>query len=293
MSGPRRPPKHNKGHPRGTRGGGSGSGGRSPKGGRRGLGRLLGDEPTLVYGVHAVDGLLQRDPGRLRQLWLLDEPGNRRLQALADSAAAAGVPVKLLDRDGIDRMAPDDVVHQGVLAHCEPVPPASETELELRWPSLGPQPLLLVLDGVLDPRNLGACLRSADAAGVDAVLLPRSRTAPLSAAARKTACGAAESLFIVEVANLARRLAWLQEQGVRILGAAGEGAVPYTEANYRGPTALVVGGEAQGLRQLTRKHCDALVAIPMAGLVDSLNLSVATGVLLFEAIRQRHYEVEQ
>ena len=284
MAGQRRPPKQGKSHVRSGRGGPPA---RQSKAGRRGVGRLLGDEPTLVYGVHAVDGLLQRDPGRLQQMWLLDEPGNRRLARLAELAGAADVPVKLMDRAGIDRLAPEDAVHQGVLAHCTPQPPASEAELELRWPTLGPTPLLLVLDGVLDPRNLGACLRSADAAGVDVVLLPRSRTAPLSGAARKTACGASESLFIVEVANLARRLAWLQAQQVQILGAAGEADMDYTAADFCGPTALVVGGEAQGLRQLTRKHCDALVSIPMAGLVGSLNVSVATGVLLFEALRQR------
>jgi 23S rRNA (guanosine2251-2'-O)-methyltransferase len=163
----------------------------------------------------------------------------------------------------------------------------SEAELELRFASL-PQPyLLLALDGVMDPRNLGACLRSADAAGVGAVLLPKSRSAPLSEVARKAASGAAESLFIVAVSNLVRRLEWLKKQGLWVVGAAGDGDVSWSAADLSGPTVLVLGGEGKGLRELTRKTCDQLVSIPMRGGVSSLNVSVATGIVLFEAVRQR------
>jgi len=145
----------------------------------------------------------------------------------------------------------------------------------------------LVLDGISDPRNLGACLRSAKAAGVQAVLLPKRRSAPLNAAALKTAAGAAESLFIVEVSNLARRLDWLQQQGVWLIGAAGEGTQSWTSVDMTPDIAVIVGGEEKGLRVLTRKHCDQLIHIPMAGGVESLNVSVATGIILFEAVRQR------
>ncbi len=280
----RHPPRHSQGH--GRRPERKRSGGKRQKSAQR-PGRLASTEVSLVYGVHALQALLTQDPARIQQLWLLAAADNPRLAELAALATAADVPLKYLPRADLDRLAPD-TVHQGALAQCLPQPLASEAELALRWPSLGPAPLLLVLDGVMDPRNLGACLRSADAAGVAAVLLPRSRSAPLSAVARKTACGAAETLFIVEVANLARQLRWLQEQGVQIIGAAGEATHRFDQVSYLGPTALVLGGEARGLRSLTRQHCDTLVAIPMAaGAVSSLNLAVATGVLLFEAVRQR------
>ena len=145
----------------------------------------------------------------------------------------------------------------------------------------------MVLDGVLDPRNLGACLRSAEAAGVDAVLLPKRHSAPLSAVARKVASGAAEQLFIVEVSNLARRLQWLKKQGAWLVGAVGEASLGYSSVDLNVPTVLLVGGEEQGLRKLTREACDYLVSIPMHGKVSSLNVSVATGILLFEVLRQR------
>jgi 23S rRNA (guanosine2251-2'-O)-methyltransferase len=164
---------------------------------------------------------------------------------------------------------------------------ADEDELHARLAKLARPGLVLALDGVQDPRNLGACLRSAEAAGVDAVLLPKRRSAPVTAVARKAAAGAAESSFLVEVTNLARALDRLKEAQFRIVGAADDAARPWSEEDWTGPTVLVVGGEENGLRALTRAKCDALVSIPMAGAVTSLNVSVATGVLLFEAVRQR------
>jgi 23S rRNA (guanosine2251-2'-O)-methyltransferase len=148
-------------------------------------------------------------------------------------------------------------------------------------------PFLLILDGVQDPHNLGACLRSADAAGVDAVILPKDRSAPLSATARKVACGAAETVPVIRVTNLARSLRAIRDAGVWLYGAAGDAQQSLYEADLSGPLALVLGGEGRGLRRLTREHCDVLMAIPMAGSVSSLNVSVATGICLFEARRQR------
>ncbi len=173
------------------------------------------------------------------------------------------------------------------MARCAPPAPRSEAELERRLDALDHPPLLLVLDGVQDPHNLGACLRSADAAGADAVLAPRDRAAGLTPAVRKVAAGAAEHLPFVVVTNLARALRALRERGVRVVGTAGEAETSLYAAELRGPLALVVGGEARGLRRLTREHCDLLVALPMAGAVESLNVSVAAGVALFEAVRQR------
>ncbi len=253
---------------------------------KRGAAVAPAPEDALVFGIHAVEAVLQRDPERIRQLLVQQGSDNPRLSQLIATATAAGLAPTMSERAALDALV--DGPHQGVAAMCVPAMAASEAELEWRWASLGSAPLVLALDGVLDPRNLGACLRSADAAGVDVVLLPRNRRAPLSAVARKAASGAAETLFIVEVANLVRRLDWLREQDVRIIGAAGDTERLFTAADMTGPTALVIGGEARGLRPLTRSHCDELVAIPMRGAVPSLNVSVAAGIVLFEAVRQRH-----
>lgn len=239
-----------------------------------------------VYGLHAVEALLVADPDRVQLLCVLEGRLDRRLAGILERADAQGIRHERRNRRALDRLV-DGGRHQGVVAVCRTAALGSEAELELRWPQLSAPQLLLVLDGIMDPRNLGACLRSADAAGVQAVLLPKHRSAPLSDVARKTASGAAESLFIVEVTNLVRRLEWLKAQGVWIVGAAGEAAAPWTAIDYRKPVALVLGGEEKGLRSLTRATCDELAAIPMRGRVSSLNVSVATGILLFEILRQR------
>ena len=163
----------------------------------------------------------------------------------------------------------------------------SENELPQFLDGLGKPPLLLILDGVQDPHNLGACLRSADAAGVDAVILPKDHSAPLNATARKVACGAAETVPVVRVTNLARTLRAIRDAGVWLYGAAGEAQQALYDVDLSGPVALVLGGEGKGLRRLTREQCDLLVKLPMAGKVESLNVSVATGVALYEAVRQR------
>ena len=239
-----------------------------------------------VFGIHAVEALLRNDPARVLRLTVQSERSDARVEAIVALARAAQIPIEMQSRKQLDR-ATHDARHQGVVAQTAAAELAGEAEFELRFPTL-PQPqLLLALDGVTDPRNLGACLRSADAAGVGAVLLPKSRSAPLSEVARKAASGAAEALFVVSVSNLVRRLEWLKQHGVWVVGASGDAAVAWNAVDLARPTALVLGGEGKGLRDLTRKTCDELVSIPMAGTVSSLNVSVATGILLFEAIRQR------
>jgi len=239
-----------------------------------------------VIGIHAVEALMRNDPGRVLRLCVQAERADARIDVIVALARAAKVPIETQPRRQLDRAA-HDARHQGVVAETRGAELASEAELELRWPTLATPQLLLALDGVTDPRNLGACLRSADAAGVGAVLLPKSRSAPLSDVARKAASGAAESLFVVSVSNLVRRLEWLKDRDVCVVGASGDGDVAWNVVDLRRPTVLVLGGEGRGLRDLTRKTCDQLVSIPMAGSVSSLNVSVATGVLLFEAVRQR------
>jgi 23S rRNA (guanosine2251-2'-O)-methyltransferase len=177
--------------------------------------------------------------------------------------------------------------HQGVLLECHARQLADEQTLQQRWPELGPTPLVLVLDNITDPRNFGACLRTANAAGVDVVIVPKRNSAPLSAVAMKTAQGGAEDLFIVQVTNLARTLTWLKEQGVWLFGADADGDEVWQSLDSVTATALVMGSEGRGLRRLTRSLCDKLVSIPMLGKVESLNVSVASGILLYEAVRQR------
>jgi len=238
-----------------------------------------------VYGVHAVEALLRHHPKRVKQLWLAEGRQDPRVQALVQLAEAARVPVGQRERRELDEWA--EGVHQGVVAEVSPSQVWGENfldELLARGESV---PLLLVLDGVTDPHNLGACLRTADAAGVQAVIVPRDKSATLNATVRKVACGAAEVIPLVAVTNLARTLEKLQQQGLWVVGTAGEATQEIYDLDLRGPTVLVMGAEGKGMRRLTREHCDYLARLPMGGSVSSLNVSVATGVCLFEAVRQR------
>ena len=181
----------------------------------------------------------------------------------------------------------EGAVHQGIVARVKPGRQYQETDLPDLLASLDHPPFLLILDGVTDPHNLGACLRSADAAGIDAVIVPRDRSAQLNATAKKVACGAAESVPLIRVTNLARTMRLLQEENIWIIGTAGEADHSLYQSKMAGAMALVMGAEGDGMRRLTREHCDELISIPMAGSVSSLNVSVATGICLFEAVRQR------
>jgi 23S rRNA (guanosine2251-2'-O)-methyltransferase len=245
-------------------------------------------QASVAYGIHAVRALLTRHPQRVRQLWLAEsrEPA-LRLQELRQLATAAGVTIHGAADDELDRLA-DGERHQGAVAEIAPRAGDPETQLEEALEALGDTPgLLLVLDGVTDPHNLGACLRSADAAGVAAVVVPRDRAAGLTPVVRKVAAGAAESVPLVAVVNLARTLRELKARGLWLVGTADDAARTLYDVDLTGPTVVVLGSEGEGLRRLTREACDELVSIPMAGAVESLNVSVATGVALFEAVRQR------
>lgn len=240
---------------------------------------------SQVYGLHPVAALLAEDPGRIRVLHVQQGRRDGRMNELLDAARAAGVRVETVERAWLDRRCPGR--HQGVVADCQALTLMSEREFELHWPELAPPHLLLVLDGVTDPGNLGACLRSANGAGVQAVLLPKRRSAPVNEAALKAAAGGTTGLRLVEVSNLARRLEWLKDQGVWLVGTDGAAGVPWYGADLGVSTAIVLGSEGSGMRALTARLCDATVCIPMQGSVDSLNVSVAAGILLFEAVRQR------
>ena len=242
---------------------------------------------TLIYGLHAAAAALNHEPEQVRGLWLERQRRDGRMQALLDQATAHGVAVHWADRAELDRLS-GGARHQGVVARLV-VRPRGHDEADL--PALlaaadGPA-LLLVLDGVQDPHNLGACLRSAAAAGVHAVIAPADRAVGLNATVRKVASGGADMVPFVSVTNLARTLRGLQEQGVWIIGAAGEADNTLYAMDFTLPTAIVLGAEEKGLRRLTREVCDRLARIPMVSGMESLNVSVAAGIFLFEARRQR------
>ncbi|NQY04454.1 MAG: 23S rRNA (guanosine(2251)-2'-O)-methyltransferase RlmB [Halieaceae bacterium] len=250
--------------------------------------------PETVFGIHAVDALVRTHPKSVQQLWVQEGREDKRISALVALAQNQGVPTARQPRKSLDLMV--EGRHQGVVAEVLPRLTGhddnasnewSEKQLLAHLEGLSRAALLLVLDGVTDPHNLGACLRSADAAGVDAVIVPKDKSADLSPTARKVACGAAEVVPFVRVTNLARTLAALKDAGVWIYGAAGEAEQSLYDTDATGSMALVMGAEGQGLRRLTREACDYLLKLPMAGSVSSLNVSVATGVCLFEVVRQR------
>lgn len=237
-----------------------------------------------VYGIHAVQALLQQE-GRVLRLQVQKGRNDERLEQLLELAKLKRIPVEAVARKDLDEA--NEGRHQGVVATVSPARTLNERDLDILLDQLDVPPLLLILDGVTDPHNLGACLRSADAAGVHAVILPKDKSASLNATVRKVACGAADVIPVIQVTNLARTMREVQERGVWIYGTAGEAEQSIYETKITGPAALVMGAEGKGMRRLTREHCDELVKLPMAGSVSSLNVSVATGVCLFEIVRQR------
>jgi 23S rRNA (guanosine2251-2'-O)-methyltransferase len=243
-------------------------------------------ETTVVFGLHAVRTLLQQRAERASLLVLQKGREDARATELQQLAQAAGVKVEWRDAHELSRLAGNEH-HQGACLQIRAFGPLGEGALDELLDRATAPPLLLVLDGVQDPHNLGACLRTADAAGASAVIVPRDRAAGLTPTVRKVASGAAETTPLIQVVNLARTLRWLKEREIWVVGADDEAPKSLFETQLNGPLALVLGAEGAGLRRLTRENCDLLVGIPMAGTVESLNVSVAAGVLLFEAARQR------
>jgi 23S rRNA (guanosine2251-2'-O)-methyltransferase len=239
-----------------------------------------------IYGLHAVRVTLERHPERVQSVRLAARRDDPRVRAIEELARRAGRPVERIDARALARSL-GAVVHQGVAADITPLPPWSEDQLLGSLQSAA-APLLLALDGVQDPHNLGACLRSADACGALAVIVPRDRAAQVTAAVRKVAVGAAESIPVVVVTNLVRTLKLLKGAGLWVVGADAAGSKAACEVDLKGPVVLVLGAEGAGLRQLTRANCDFLVRLPQLGTVESLNVSVAAGMLLYETARQRH-----
>ena len=241
----------------------------------------------IAFGIHAVDSLLRRAPQRVVSLFIQAGRNDKRIQSLLTLAKNQGVSVTRVPKSDLDTQVTER--HQGVVAVIEPA--SSEASLSERdlvsYLSGVERPLVLVLDGVTDPHNLGACLRSADAAGVNVVIVPKDNSAELNATARKVASGAAEAIPLVRVTNLVRTLKALKDAGLWVVGTTGEADTVLYDQDLTLPVVIVMGAEGPGMRRLTTDACDFLVKLPMAGDVSSLNVSVATGVCLFEAVRQR------
>lgn len=249
----------------------------------------MAKQDEIVFGIHAINELIKRSPERFIELFLLKGRDDERLMPIINLSRKYGIPVQLVNRKALDDKSRGEQ-HQGVLARVKQGKQYNEADLDdiiAQAEQNGVPPFLLVLDGVTDPHNLGACLRNADAAGVQAIVVPKDNAAKITSTVRKVAVGAAESVPLVQVTNLARTMKQLQQMGVWIIGTAGETDTCLYDVKLSGPMALVMGAEGKGMRRLTRENCDQLVKLPMAGSVSSLNVSVATGICLFEIVRQR------
>ncbi len=240
----------------------------------------------LIFGFHSVEAILAKEPERFLEIYALKGREDKRLNPVIDQARKFGISIQFMQRKALDNKANGEQ-HQGIIANVKAARMYNEKDLD-EIIAREETPFLLVLDGITDPHNLGACLRSADAAGVHAIIVPKDKSAKLNGTARKVACGAAETVPLVQVTNLARTLREIKDAGVWVVGTAGETDTELFDANLTGPMAVVMGAEGDGMRRLTREHCDLLVKIPMAGSVSSLNVSVATGICLFEVLRQRN-----
>lgn len=239
-----------------------------------------------IYGIHAVAALLANQHRKTKVVYVSLERADKRIQELLSLAEQNHIPVERLTPQKMNQRFAD-VSHQGIVASAGTLPDYIEYDLPQLLEASKKPALILILDGVTDPHNLGACLRSADAAGADFVIIPKDKNATITAVVSKVACGAAESIPLVRVTNLARAMELLKEQGIWIYGAAGEAESSIYSLDCKGSIAMVMGAEGEGMRRLTRDLCDGLFSLPMLGTVSSLNVSVATGVCLYEAVRQR------
>jgi 23S rRNA (guanosine2251-2'-O)-methyltransferase len=247
------------------------------------------DEPAYLYGIHAVKTLLQYDASRVTRAWVDSSRGDALFRDLLQRLDKKGISYERVERSHLDQLT-QQAVHQGVVVQVtdQNYKKLQDEEAFSLWLEEQSGPLfLLILDGIQDPHNLGAALRTAAAAHCDAVIIPKNRAVGLTPAAHKVACGATELLSLFQVTNLSRVLDRLREAGVWIVGAEGSASTSLYEIDFRGSIAIVMGAEGKGMRRLTRDKCDYLAAIPISKKMESLNVSVAAGVFLFEAVRQR------
>jgi 23S rRNA (guanosine2251-2'-O)-methyltransferase len=241
---------------------------------------------SKLFGLHSVQAALNYSPDKIRKVWIDQQRQDQRLSQILNELVTLGIELEKIDRKKLDRLSEGNN-HQGIVVEVSLPDELSESDLKTAVGKLTSTPLLLVLDNVQDPHNLGACLRSADATGVHGVIITKDNATGITPTVCKVASGAAETVPVYQVTNLSRTLRWLKEQGIWVFGAAGGTEHSLYQTDMTVPMALVVGAEGKGMRRLTREQCDMLVSLPMLGQVESLNLSVATGVLLYEVLRQR------
>lgn len=239
-----------------------------------------------IFGLHSVEALLKNRPESIIQLYIQKERRDQKIETILKLALQQHITCEYLPRQQLDQLV-QNANHQGVVAFCVKSKTYTEHDLKNLLQNLSVPPFLLILDGVQDPHNLGACFRSADAAGVHAIIAPKDKSVGITSAVSKVASGATETVPFVQVTNLVRALDLLKEQSIWIYGAARQASQTLFQTKLMGPVALVLGAEGSGLRRLTKEHCDVLVNIPMQGSVSSLNVSVAAGIFMFEVVRQR------
>jgi len=250
--------------------------------------RSLQETPKYeyIFGLHTVRQVFENNIPHVVELWTQQGRIDEKLKNLLEKARQQGIVIQIVPKKTLDKLTGNQH-HQGIVIRCKVRPIKTQHHLEIIMAALKQPPFFLILDEVQDPHNLGACLRTADAAGIQAVIVPKNRACSLSPSVYKVASGAADTIPLIQVTNLVSTLRWLQKQGVWIIGTDSETQTSLFDTPLTGPLALVLGAEGTGLRRLTRENCDALVSIPMFGKVESLNVSVATGVVLYEVVRQR------
>jgi 23S rRNA (guanosine2251-2'-O)-methyltransferase len=246
------------------------------------------NKSDLIYGMHAVHTALTHSPQSIVEIWLDLNRNDSRIAEIHRLAQKMGLPHHETPRQQLDHLLPG-VKHQGVIAHCKMPGMLSENDLFAMLDNLHNSALLLILDGVQDPHNLGACLRSADGAGVDAVIIPKDKSVGLTPTVAKVASGALHNVPVVQVTNLARTMDQLKKAGIWLVGMDDKGEQTLYQVDLTIPVAIAMGAEGTGLRRLSKEKCDFLVKLPMTGVVESLNVSVAAGICLYEAMRQRNF----
>ncbi|MCK5889475.1 MAG: 23S rRNA (guanosine(2251)-2'-O)-methyltransferase RlmB [Methylococcales bacterium] len=241
---------------------------------------------TKIYGIHAVQAAVDYSSDKIQRAWVDSQRNDKKHQSLVKSLHKLPCQVENSDRKRLDKMA-DGKNHQGIVVEIEIPSVHSEDELKHRVKTMEEVPFFLVLDQVQDPHNLGACLRTADAAGVQGIIITKDNASGITPTVCKVACGAAETVPVYQVTNLARTLRWLKDQNIWLMGTSGETEQSIFSADLTLPLAIIMGTEGTGMRRLTEQQCDFLVKIPMVGQVESLNVSVAAGVMIYEAFKQR------
>ncbi len=239
-----------------------------------------------LFGIHALQAALDYSPEKIMQVWVDTQRQDKRLSSLLEQLAQHSIIIDNCNRKKLDRFA-EGKNHQGIVADVQLPELHSEAQLKNLVQSLTTLPFFLILDQVQDPHNLGACLRTADAAGINGIIITKDNASGITPTVCKVASGAAETMPVYQVTNLARCLRWLKTENIWVIGSTGDAKQTIFETDLNIPLALVMGTESLGMRRLTAEHCDLLVKIPMVGQVESLNVSVAAGIMIYEVLRQR------